>query len=297
MGSIPAQAKTVSGVITFPQNGDDIDALTTFNMSATISNIQLGSFTNATVTYYAAPQQLNGQGLVIGHMVIQSTGNSLNPTQPLDGTKFAFFKGINDAGNGQGSISTPVTGGLPKGNYRACTMTSASNHQPVLMAIAQRGPQDDCVRFTVGGGVGQGAGNNQAGGSNQAGGKNQAGGQNQAGGSNAGNSTSTQTGANNQAGGKKAGIVQAGGKKAGNDQAGGSNAGNSTSTQTGANNQAGNNQAGANTAGSTQTAAKKAGSIQTGVSKAGSTQTAAKKAGITQTGANKAGNTQAVAKA
>jgi len=29
-------------------------------------------------------------------------------------------------------------------------MTAAANHQPVIMPVAQRGAQDDCVRFSVG---------------------------------------------------------------------------------------------------------------------------------------------------
>ena len=60
-----------------------------------------------------------------------------------------FFKGINDAGNGKGLITTVVRGGLPKGDYRVYTMTSASNHHPVLMPVAQRGAQDDCQKFRV----------------------------------------------------------------------------------------------------------------------------------------------------
>jgi hypothetical protein len=56
-----------------------------------------------------------------------------------------------------------VTGGLPAGNYRVCSMTSSSNHQPVLMPVAQRGAQDDCQKFTVGGAAG-GNGNANAGG-------------------------------------------------------------------------------------------------------------------------------------
>jgi len=52
---------------------------------------------------------------------------------------------------GQGGLTAAVAGGLPAGSYRLCTMTSSSNHQPVLMPVAQRGAQDDCIRFTVGG--------------------------------------------------------------------------------------------------------------------------------------------------
>ncbi|KAK3078903.1 hypothetical protein LTS18_006325 [Coniosporium uncinatum] len=87
-------------------------------------------------------------------------GGTLNPSQPLDATKFAFFKGINDDGNGNGLLKATVTGGLPAGMYRVCTLTGASNHQPVLMPVAQRGAQDDCQKFTVGQGGGKTSNNN-----------------------------------------------------------------------------------------------------------------------------------------
>jgi transcription initiation factor TFIID subunit 15 len=67
----------------------------------------------------------------------------------LDATTFAFFKGINNAGDGNGLLSATVPGGLAAGNYRVCTMGSSSNHQPVLMPVAQRGAQDDCQKFTI----------------------------------------------------------------------------------------------------------------------------------------------------
>lgn len=79
------------------------------------------------------------------------------------------FQGINDAGNGRGLLSVAVTAGLPAGFYRVCTMNSASNHQPVLMPIAQRGAQDDCTKFTVG--KGNAANNAANGGANGGAGK------------------------------------------------------------------------------------------------------------------------------
>ena len=162
MGKIPSTNRMVSTVVLNPKNNDNIQADTTFTIQVKLNNIALGSFTNATSTYYSAPQDLDGAGRVIGHThaVIQDTGNTLNPTEPLDAQQFAFFKGINDAGDGAGTLSTDVTGGLPAGNYRICTMTSAANHQPVLMPVAQRGPQDDCRYFTVSANDGGGGGNN-----------------------------------------------------------------------------------------------------------------------------------------
>lgn len=117
-----------------------------------MTGLVAGFFTNADATYYSAPQALSG-GFVQGHthVTVQDLGNDLNPSQPPDPTKFAFFKGINDPGNGQGLLTATVTGGLPKGNYRVCTLASAENHQPVLMPVAQRGSADDCTKFVVDG--------------------------------------------------------------------------------------------------------------------------------------------------
>jgi hypothetical protein len=153
MGDIPAKTAMISTVITNPQQGGaEIPSDTTFNITLQVSNLVAGSFTNADATYYAAPQFLSG-GKVVGHthVTVQDLGANLNPTQPLDPTQFSFFKGINDAGDGKGGLSAEVTGGLPAGNYRVCTLTSASNHQPVLMPVAQRGSQDDCTKFVVSG--------------------------------------------------------------------------------------------------------------------------------------------------
>ncbi|KAG6009889.1 hypothetical protein E4U21_000991 [Claviceps maximensis] len=141
-----------------PQNGANLAANQDFTIKVQMINFKAGAFTNASSNYYSAPQDLDDSGNIIGHthVVIQDTGRGLNPKRPLDPTRFAFFKGINDAGNNRGLLAAEVTGGLPAGNYRLCSMSAAANHQPVLMPVAQRGAQDDCVRFTVGGSGGDG---------------------------------------------------------------------------------------------------------------------------------------------
>jgi len=142
----------VSSIITFPQTGSVIPSDTTFTITVQMSNIVAGFFTDADATYYAGPQFLQ-DGNVVGHthVTVQDLGTNLNPTVALDPTQFAFFKGINNAGNGEGLLSANVTGGLPAGNYRVCTMAAAANHQPVLMPVAQRGTPDDCTKFVVSG--------------------------------------------------------------------------------------------------------------------------------------------------
>ncbi|KAH6706591.1 hypothetical protein BKA61DRAFT_527012 [Leptodontidium sp. MPI-SDFR-AT-0119] len=198
MGKIPSTANMITGIITSPKPMEDLTPNQTFTVSVQTKGLAAGSFTNAQETYYSAPQDLDGSGKIIGHthLTIQDLGNSLAPTQPPDPVSFVFFKGVNDAGNGNGLLSATVTGGLPAGNYRVCSMTSSSNHQPVLMPVAQRGAQDDCQKFTVGAGNGNAAGGNNAaaGGNNAAAGGNN----NNAGGNNAA------TGGNNAAGGGKA---------------------------------------------------------------------------------------------
>ncbi|EXK23276.1 hypothetical protein FOMG_19946 [Fusarium oxysporum f. sp. melonis 26406] len=168
MGRIPATAHMISAMITNPQPEVTLTAGTTFNIRVQISHLRAGNFVNPTTNYYTAPQDLDGNGDIIGHchVIIQDIG-SLQSTVPPDPTRFAFFKGINDDGNGQGLLQATVEGGLPAGVYRVCTMIAAQNHQPVAMSVAQRGAQDDCTKFEVvenqGGGGDSTPGNQQHG--------------------------------------------------------------------------------------------------------------------------------------
>lgn len=138
MGDIPASTSMVSTIITNPEPGQDLEPNQTFNLTANIANLQAGSFTNAQATYYLNPQTLNNAGQVIGHLhfTVQAM-TSLTQAKALDASTFAFFKGVDDAGDGKGDLSAIVTGGLPAGVYRVCTMSSSSTHQPVLMPVAQ----------------------------------------------------------------------------------------------------------------------------------------------------------------
>ncbi|KAF2115458.1 hypothetical protein BDV96DRAFT_575507 [Lophiotrema nucula] len=152
MGDIPSTNNMVSAVFTNPVNNDNVTAGDDITFTVQVANLNAGSFTNPDNTYYAAPQAVSG-GNIVGHTHItcQFIGADSDSTaQPLNAQNFDFFKGINDAGDGNGALSATLAGGLTKlGFYRVCSMTSASNHQPVVMPVAQRGPQDDCVRFQV----------------------------------------------------------------------------------------------------------------------------------------------------
>jgi hypothetical protein len=151
MGRIPATTNMISSIITTPQPGDRLKPSTTFNVTIQTRHLRAGYLVNPSTNYYTAPQDLDENGDIIGHchISIQEIG-SLQTLTPPDPTKFAFFKGVDDAGDGKGRLSTEVTGGLPSGVYRVCTMVAARNHQPPAMPVAQRGAQDDCTKFVVG---------------------------------------------------------------------------------------------------------------------------------------------------
>ncbi|KAH7926196.1 hypothetical protein BV22DRAFT_375416 [Leucogyrophana mollusca] len=164
MGSIPSSSNMPSAKFTNPKNLDTIPPNQAFTVSLAIQGMQTGFFVNAEENYFAAPQQLNAQGQIQGHshIVIEQL-DSLTQTTPTDPTKFAFFKGLNDAAQ-NGVLTADVTSGLPEGTYKISTINTASNHQPLLVPIAQHGSLDDAVYFTVsnngasGGGAGAGAG-------------------------------------------------------------------------------------------------------------------------------------------
>ncbi|KAH7091833.1 hypothetical protein BKA62DRAFT_723877 [Auriculariales sp. MPI-PUGE-AT-0066] len=146
LGRIPPKNKTPAAMIQFPQN------------NAVTSNLQTGAFTNAQLTYYAAPVSLNNDNVVIGHSHITcQLLPSLNSVDLLDINVFAFFKGLNDPADANGELTATAAAkdangkitGLKPGPYRCCTINSGSNHLPIVPAFAQRGNVDDCVRFTV----------------------------------------------------------------------------------------------------------------------------------------------------
>ncbi|KAI0799569.1 hypothetical protein BC629DRAFT_1496858 [Irpex lacteus] len=149
MGQIPSVNNLVGAKFQSPRNLDVIKSNTAFTINYAIAHLQTGSFTNAAKTYYAAPQQINNAGDVIGHShVVIEAQSSLQSTDLVTDNKFAFFKGVNGAAK-NGILSVDVTDGLPAGIYKLTTINSAANHQPVLMPVAQHRSTEDAVFFAV----------------------------------------------------------------------------------------------------------------------------------------------------
>lgn len=110
-----------------------------------IQNMQTGNFVNPKTNYFAAPQQLDAQGQIIGHshFVIQAISSFTDTTVP-DPEKFAFFQGVNAPAN-NGVLTINVAKGLPAGFYRILSINTAANHQPALVPVAQHGAMDDGI--------------------------------------------------------------------------------------------------------------------------------------------------------
>jgi len=145
MGRIAAKDKQPSCKFVFPPNLDQsLTANQPFTLKMAINNVETGFFANPNTKYYSAPQTVNGDGIIIGHshVVIQLLA-ALDTIVPLDPNIFAFFKGLNEQAI-NGILSADVPTGLAAGAYRICSINSSTNHQPVLVNIAQHGSLDDC---------------------------------------------------------------------------------------------------------------------------------------------------------
>ncbi|KAI0027611.1 hypothetical protein K488DRAFT_60984, partial [Vararia minispora EC-137] len=145
MGQIPDVSHMPASKFIAPKNLDTIPANTSFVIQMAIQNLDAGHFTNAQATYYAAPQQLNSNNVIVGHthFVMQAI-SSLTSTAVLDPRTFAFFQGVNTAAV-NGVVSVNVAAGLPAGVYKLSSINSAANHQPVLAPVAQHGSLDDAI--------------------------------------------------------------------------------------------------------------------------------------------------------
>ncbi|KAH9927502.1 uncharacterized protein BXZ73DRAFT_48822 [Epithele typhae] len=145
MGVVAGTANMPSAKFVFPPNGGALPAHQNFTLRLAVRHLNTGFFTNPDASYFAGPQTVDAAGDVTGHAhVVIEALDALDQTAPTDPRQFKFFKGMNERAVG-GELTAVVAGGLPPGAYRMASINSAANHQPVLVAIAQRGTLDDMV--------------------------------------------------------------------------------------------------------------------------------------------------------
>ncbi|EUC53823.1 Ran-binding protein, putative [Rhizoctonia solani AG-3 Rhs1AP] len=64
MGDLPSTSKQPSSKFTAPKNLETVAANKAFIVKMAVKNMEMGNFVNPQTNYFAAPQQLNGQGVI-----------------------------------------------------------------------------------------------------------------------------------------------------------------------------------------------------------------------------------------
>lgn len=145
MGIIASVANMPVSKFVSPKNGATLKANKNFTITMALQHLETGWFVNPDENYFAAPQQITVKGDILGHShVVIEELPALDSTALTDPSKFAFFKGLNAKAE-EGVLTAEVAGGLPKGVYRLASINTAANHQPLLVATAQRGALDDMI--------------------------------------------------------------------------------------------------------------------------------------------------------
>jgi hypothetical protein len=146
IGEVPSVDNMVSSIIISPKYNKVIKRNTPFMVKMKVINLETGFFSDPLVDYYQIPQTLK-HGKIQGHSHI--TIQKLDRGEVPDPKIIAFFKGLNEKDE-NGVLSVNVDKGVPeKGIYRICTINSSNSHQSVIMPVAARGAQDDCIRIRV----------------------------------------------------------------------------------------------------------------------------------------------------
>ncbi|KAF9454988.1 hypothetical protein P691DRAFT_8518 [Macrolepiota fuliginosa MF-IS2] len=153
LGLLPSVDLIPSCKFSFPRNQGVIGSSTTFTVVLSVRNLQAGFLANAFENYMSAPQILNAQGTIQGHVAIVIETIEFSSTTPPDPKKFAFFRVTPSAGTGNGdgttNISIDVESGLPPGAYRLSSMLRTTNSAPILPPTEMRGSSNDIIYFTV----------------------------------------------------------------------------------------------------------------------------------------------------
>jgi hypothetical protein len=92
MGIIAATNRMPSAKFVFPKNNANLEANTTFTIKIAVRQLHTGYFVNPDNNFLSAPQQVDENGLVLGHshIVIEKL-SALDQTEPTDPEQFAVM--------------------------------------------------------------------------------------------------------------------------------------------------------------------------------------------------------------
>ncbi|EGF79024.1 hypothetical protein BATDEDRAFT_37164 [Batrachochytrium dendrobatidis JAM81] len=148
-GLIPSNDKMVSTIITAPDDGARVDPSVELSVTFIVQNLDTGFALNPDTEFLLAPQTIGkDSGFIEGlvNLVIQQLTGISAP----DSRNFSFFVSLtNPSPDGSYTVTVPPKTLNATGDYRICTMATSASFHPVIMPVAQRGSQDDCIRITV----------------------------------------------------------------------------------------------------------------------------------------------------
>jgi hypothetical protein len=152
-GMIPDVDKMISSIITAPASEAQVNGFQGFQVQFTSINMMAGNTVNMQNQFLLVPQTLDpNNGLIQGFMQI-SIQNIPNPQSAPEASQFSFFSALDTTSDANGigrfTVTVPPNAIRTRGLHRICTVAASASGQPVIMAVAQRGAQDDCIRVTI----------------------------------------------------------------------------------------------------------------------------------------------------
>ncbi|KAL0069329.1 hypothetical protein AAF712_003694 [Marasmius tenuissimus] len=149
MGIIPSINHIPSLKFQSPLNGAVLAINEAFLIRLGVKNLATGNFASSRTNFLSAPQQVDSNGLVLGHtaIVIEKL-ETLNQTVPTNPTRFDLYNATLELFT-DGFHGFNVSKGLPAGFYRLSSVTTDANHHLIVAPLLQYGAIDDAVYFTV----------------------------------------------------------------------------------------------------------------------------------------------------
>ena len=150
-GLIPDVKKMVSTFITSPPSGSTVNAAQGFQVKFQTINFNNGFAVDGLNQYLMAPQTLDPQnGFIQGSLQLVAQHLPSRDQAP-SANSMDFFAIVVEPSDGKKDFTIDITPNSlkQKGTYRICIMAGAASFQPVVMPVAQRGSQDDCIRVKV----------------------------------------------------------------------------------------------------------------------------------------------------
>ena len=146
LGLLPSSAKMPATQITTPLSGSTIP-VSALKVTLKVTNFNAVAGNKA---YLSMPQQLGRNGFINGKIQLSIQKLDANVADAADTLFFRVGGGVSDSvSNAVFNVPQSIIKLAQGGRLRICSILGGDSLQPVVMPVAQRGAQDDCVRVFV----------------------------------------------------------------------------------------------------------------------------------------------------